>query len=143
MGFAGAEAADMFMKALVASLCLVILLPGCVTEEAPAPAAEGLLPAEISAQPIDGSPLSQAPGEALPAEGLACLGSGNLWVRAGQTDLFACVRPTTDAGKVCRKGTDCEGECLARSMSCAPYDPLLGCNDILQDNGARVTLCLN
>ena len=26
--------------------------------------------------------------------------------------------------------------CLARSQTCAPFKPLFGCNEILQDNGA-------
>lgn len=131
------------MKALAAILCLVVLLPGCVPDEKTSPEGEVLTGAAISVQPVDAALISQAPLATLPAEGLACQGLGNLWVRAGQTDLFACVRPTRDAGKACDRGTDCEGECLARSMTCAPYDPLFGCNEILQDNGARVTLCLN
>lgn len=131
------------MKALAASLCLVVLTLGCVSGEKTPTEGDGLTSDAILVQSIDTAMISQAPLATLPAEGLVCLAQGNLWVRAGQTDLFACVRPTRDAGKACRKGTDCEGECLARSMTCAPYDPLLGCNEILQDNGARVTLCLN
>lgn len=55
---------------------------------------------------------------------------------------MTCVNPTRDAGKACRRGSDCEGLCLARSFTCAPYDPLFGCNEILQDDGSRVTYCL-
>ena len=32
---------------------------------------------------------------------------------------------------------------LARSGTCAPITPMFGCNDILQDDGREVTLCLD
>lgn len=60
--------------------------------------------------------------------------------RAG---LFACTRPTRDNGRACRSGADCEGLCLARSMTCAPVTPLFGCHEVLDSRGARQTLCLD
>jgi hypothetical protein len=75
-------------------------------------------------------------------DGVACVKRGDLWVHAGKSIAFTCVKKTRDSGKQCRKSTDCIGSCLARSMTCAPYDPLFGCNEILQDDGSRVTLCI-
>lgn len=54
-----------------------------------------------------------------------------------------CVRRTRDGGKACEREGQCDGQCLARSRTCAPIEPLLGCNDVLQEDGRRVTLCLN
>ncbi len=54
-----------------------------------------------------------------------------------------CVQRTRDGGKRCDQESDCQGRCLARSMTCSPIDPLLGCNEIIQDNGAAVKLCIN
>ena len=105
-------------------------------EEA-APALAGM--AEV--EPVAGEP------EALPApsfpEAKACVKRGGLWVHAGKSIAFTCVKLTRDSGKQCRRGSDCQGACLARSMTCAPYDPMFGCNEILQDDGARVTLCID
>ncbi len=72
---------------------------------------------------------------------LACERKRGNWVIAVGT-LKACVFPTRDSGKRCERESQCEGVCLARSGTCSPVKPLYGCNEILQDNGARVTLCL-
>lgn len=72
-----------------------------------------------------------------------CLKSGGVWATAGKGSAMACVKPTRDAGKACTKQSQCEGFCLARSGTCAPITPMFGCNDILQDDGRRVTLCLD
>ena len=74
---------------------------------------------------------------------IACEEDGGSWARAGSGGGMACVRPTRDGGKQCRSKTDCEGECLARSRTCAPIQPLFGCNAVLMDNGAEVNLCID
>ena len=92
-----------------------------------------------------------APGVIEPAEPkpptspeeAACVKKGDLWIHAGRSIAYTCVSITRDSGKQCRKGSECQSSCLARSMTCAPYDPLFGCNDILQDDGSRVTLCID
>jgi hypothetical protein len=63
-------------------------------------------------------------------------------MRVGTGELRTCVFTTRDGGKQCNRESQCEGVCLARSGTCSPVKPLLGCNEILQDNGARVTLCI-
>lgn len=72
----------------------------------------------------------------------ACEKKGGSWAGTGKGDFRICVFKTRDAGKQCSRESQCDGVCLARSGTCAPVKPLLGCNEILQDNGARVTLCI-
>jgi hypothetical protein len=91
--------------------------------------------------PADAAPV---PAAAPPSpEQLVCERRGGRFMRAGQTGAMACVRTTRDAGKQCRRGSDCEGVCLARSGTCAPLAPLFGCHEILQNDGSRVTQCLD
>ncbi|MBH1974064.1 MAG: hypothetical protein I8H94_03205 [Rhodobacteraceae bacterium] len=73
----------------------------------------------------------------------ACVKKGGAWSAAGKSGARACVKTTRDSGKHCTKAGQCEGACLARSNTCAPVTPLFGCNDVLQDNGAMVTLCID
>lgn len=73
---------------------------------------------------------------------VACEVDRGLWSRTGSGEIFACVQRTRDGGKRCDSKSDCDGECLARSRSCSPLKPLFGCNEVLMDNGAAVTLCL-
>lgn len=71
---------------------------------------------------------------------IACERRRGTWEDTGG-GLMICIRPTRDGGKRCTREGQCEGVCLARSGTCSPLDPLLGCHDILQDNGARATQC--
>lgn len=90
------------------------------------------------------SPEEPAPPKAAKSPSqLACERKGGNYARAGAGGAFACVRPTRDGGKQCRRESDCESACLARSRTCSPITPLLGCNDILQNDGRRVTLCID
>ena len=121
--------------------------PAAVTADQPAlvPDAAGTDPvAEVT------SPAAQtlSAEETTPAvlkspEQLQCEKKGGTWARAGKSEARTCVRQTRDGGKQCTRGTQCEGLCLARSRSCAPLAPLFGCNEILEDDGRRVTLCID
>ena len=73
---------------------------------------------------------------------LLCEKAGGQWTVAGATGANLCVKPTRDGGTVCRKEGDCDGQCLARSGTCAPFAPLFGCNEVLDKDGRRMTLCL-
>jgi hypothetical protein len=114
-------------------------------------AAQSAPPAPVAvAEPIkpDATPAPKADLEAAPETPqsemeLACRKKGGNWSRVGKGSLRACVFQTRDGGKRCKKESDCDGVCLARSGTCAPIKPLFGCNEILQDNGARVTLCID
>lgn len=100
--------------------------------EADTAAAEGT-EAEVTEPP---------PAPALSPAAQACIKRGGKWVGTGSGGLMACVRITRDAGKSCRKEADCQGYCLARSRTCAPYTPLFGCNEVLGPSGERTTICL-
>lgn len=86
---------------------------------------------------------AEAEPEAAKSEAqIACERRKGVWADAG-SGLRACVSSTRDAGKACRKAGDCEGECLARSGTCAPFTPLFGCNEVFDDTGRRMTQCLD
>ncbi|NBE06407.1 hypothetical protein [Paragemmobacter ruber] len=110
--------------------------------------------AEVTADAPPGEPPADAagapPGDAVPPapvvtkspSQIACEDDDGIWARAGSGGGMACVRTTRDAGRQCSSKTDCQGECLARSRTCAPVQPLFGCNAVLMDNGAEVNLCI-
>ena len=84
-----------------------------------------------------------APVPALVTEARAqCERDGGTWTSRGSA-LFTCYRPTRYANKTCAAGSDCEGLCLARSRTCSPITPFLGCHEILTDGGTRATQCAN
>lgn len=74
---------------------------------------------------------------------LACEKRGGSFVALDKSRAMTCQMPTRDGGKQCRRESDCEGVCLARSNTCAPVKPLLGCQAILQNDGRRVDLCID
>jgi hypothetical protein len=83
------------------------------------------------------TPIPKSPAQ------IACEEDKGIWTKTGQGEAMACIRRTRDSGKACDSKTDCQGECLARSRTCAPFRPMFGCNAVLMDNGAEVTLCLD
>lgn len=97
---------------------------------------------------LAGCKIGGADKDALPPVGEAaidvvhaqCIRSGGEFVHANGG--FLCQSVPRDAGKACSSGRDCESACLARSRSCAPVTPLLGCNEILNDGGVAVTQCI-
>lgn len=149
---------DVTANAITGGAIETVALDGPPASETPdtaaAPAAAGGL---VAAQPTPGSPTAAAtlpaPTPDLAKEDAppatpksdrqkACEKKGGTWAGTGKGDLRICVYPTRDAGKQCTRESQCDGVCLARSGTCAPVKPLLGCNEILQANGARVTLCI-
>lgn len=83
-----------------------------------------------------------APAAKPSPEEQTCLSKGGRWEQAGNTVAKICVQPAKDAGKSCSKESDCSSQCLARSRSCAPFWPIFGCSEVIQNNGAVVTLCI-
>lgn len=102
-------------------------------EAAPAPAADPAPQPDLTAAPPE-PPKSELQ--------LACEKKKGRWSATGKGNLRVCVFSTRDGGKQCTRESQCDGVCLARSGTCSPVKPLLGCHEILQDNGARVTLCI-
>jgi putative hemolysin len=97
---------------------------------------------EVNAPPVE-EPAVEEPVEVKSADQLRCEARGGVFAAAEDGGARGCVRQTRDGGKRCDEESDCQGQCLARSQTCAPIDPLLGCNEVLQQGGAKVTLCLN
>ena len=71
-----------------------------------------------------------------------CERDGGSWGTRGDA-LFICYMPTSDANQFCRAASDCESVCLARSRTCAPTTPFLGCHEVLTEAGQRATQCTN
>ena len=74
---------------------------------------------------------------------MLCEASGGFWGQSGTSGGFLCQKMMKDGGKVCHKKGDCTGECLGPSQTCSPVAPLMGCNDVMDAEGRRVTLCLD
>lgn len=87
------------------------------------------------------APLPPVGDAKLALEKAACVKRGGQW--AGEAGAQFCLERLKDGGKACRSGADCEGACLARSQTCAPVRPLLGCNEIITGAGLRVSECVN
>jgi hypothetical protein len=114
------------------------------TSKAPPPNPSKPQPAAQSANSAPPQKVEEPKPEPPPAspEEAACRKKGGQWSKVGKGGQ-TCVQRTRDAGKACTKASQCEGLCLARSGTCAPINPLFGCNDILQNDGSRVTLCID
>ncbi len=83
-------------------------------------------------------PCSPNPRPRSPAKMMAAPGHGQAMAAAWP----ASARPAMAASNATAR-SDCQGECLARSRTCAPIRPLFGCNAVLMDNGAEVNLCID
>jgi len=89
------------------------------------------------------TPAAPPPPEAVKSPSqIACEKTGGRFAKAGNSTTFVCARETRVGGKSCRRETDCEGLCLARSRSCSPITPVLGCQESLTQDGLRVTECV-
>ncbi len=75
-------------------------------------------------------------------ERASCVEKGGRFGAGGTAGSFLCYMKTRDANKSCTRASDCDGLCLARSRTCAPIKPLFGCNDVLAENGALSTVCI-
>nr|WP_237684803.1 hypothetical protein [Szabonella alba] len=101
-------------------------------------------PDDAEITPAEPAPAAEAPAPVVKsAAHIACEADRGRYVRVGSGSVMACQRLTRDAGESCSVKSDCQGECLARSRTCAPLTPLFGCNEILQDDGRRVSLCID
>lgn len=102
----------------------------------------GAEPVAAVAEPAPQPDLTATPVTPKSEQQLACEKRKGRWAKIGKGEARACVFQTRDAGKRCERESQCDSVCLARSGTCAPFKPMFGCHEILQDNGARVTLCL-
>ncbi|WP_209425572.1 hypothetical protein [Pararhodobacter sp. SW119] len=98
---------------------------------------------ETATEPVPSPAEADAPPlpPFLAAEARACEARGGTLRPRGTGGLWSCVRAMRDAGRACRSGADCEGLCLARSGTCAPFEPLYGCHEALDRTGRSQTVC--
>lgn len=126
--------------------------PSNATPEVAPPTERAALPTEASgAAPEVAPPLEEVSAEASPVEEALpppispeqakCERGGGAWAKVGTLGRI-CVKPTGQGGKSCRVKSDCKGECLAQSGTCAPIAPLMGCNEVMDNQGRRMTQCL-
>lgn len=131
--------------ALSAGPAIAVQVPDKTTPRpVPRPATGPAAPtpaAETAAAPAAETVPEAAP-VVVPPEQALCEKSGGQWAEMNGSTGHVCAHKLRDSGKSCRRKGDCLGECLARSHTCAPIAPLMGCNDILQADGTEVTLCL-
>lgn len=93
--------------------------------------------------PERGSDLPPVGADLVAQQKAACERRGGIWGRGGAGGGFTCITRTRDAEKSCRRESDCEGFCLARSGTCSPFTPFLGCHEVLTDTGVRATVCVD
>jgi hypothetical protein len=126
---------------------------GYVFDEAPvqgdAPAEDPQTDTAGAAAEPEPEPLPEPEAEPDPTDArfaaarAACEEEGGRFGRApGGGEARICFRTPRDANAPCRTGAECEGACLARSRTCAPVVPLMGCHEVILSNGIRATECL-
>ena len=118
---------------------------GPKSETAPTPETAPKPEAQAKAEPAAPPPLAEPvppPAPKTPAQ-IACEKRKGVWSKAGANGANYCQTLTRDGGKSCTRSTQCEGYCLAKSNTCAPATPLLGCHDILTEDGKFLTQCIN
>jgi len=87
-----------------------------------------------------------APGpstpEAFAAQEAACLSRGGRFapIRDGSSVKLCFIQPA-DANQSCSVASDCEGACLARSRTCSPVIPLIGCHEVMLDGQGTAEQC--
>lgn len=72
-----------------------------------------------------------------------CEARGGNFAPAPGSGLSVCFETPKDANAPCNSASDCDGACLARSRTCSPVKPLLGCNEVLLDGGQLAEICVD
>lgn len=102
----------------------------------------------LAACQSDGGDEAALPPTPLQAAEEACVAAGGSFGRVpgapeDAPEVRICYREPDDANTGCSAATDCEGACLARSRTCAPVIPLLGCHQVLSSSGVEVEQCID
>jgi hypothetical protein len=92
----------------------LMLLSGCRAHGAP--------PAAV-ASAAQTAPVAHAPGGAEPMTAESCRSCGGEWSIHGLIQEPSCLCPTSDGGKRCRDGSECQGQCLADDREREVTDP--------------------
>ncbi len=131
-------------QAQAEALALEATDPADTAPENEAPADDNDTAATAAAEPAPevAEPTPPKPRDPNLAARAACVKKGGRFSRT-KTGAFVCVTRTRDANKACTASTQCEGSCLARSGTCSPVTPLIGCHDILTGRGSMATVCID
>lgn len=54
-----------------------------------------------------------------------------------------CAKATPDAGKSCKKASDCSGSCMTDTMTCSKITPQFGCYEVVMEDGQKAGLCVD
>lgn len=106
-------------------------------------AALAAMAALAGCRPAGPEPLPPVGAALVAQQRAACEKRGGSYRAGGTAGVLYCFTTPRDAGDSCRKAGDCSTACLARSMTCAPIEPLIGCQEVLTDDGARMTQCID
>lgn len=107
-------------------------------------------PLELAEEPLEQKPAPEPaapapepePKPAPTAAQLSCEKGGGTFAKT-TAGVFVCAQLTGEGQKTCAGPQDCQGECLARSRTCAPMTPLVGCHDLITRSGGVANVCLN
>lgn len=87
--------------------------------------------------------VQEDPGELTPEEEAACVARGGYVGWAGLSGVEFCAEPTSDAGQICSRASDCESYCEAETRTCSSHHSQFGCYSFLDESGAAVSICVD
>ena len=121
---------------------LVVTAAAACCKNGPPPASAG---APATSSTVKELSQGGAGPAARPTTKASCDACQGVWAKHGLAEAESCICKTKDAGKVCRDGAECEGQCIADDDGfevaepgppakgfwkgkCSPYDTTFGCN---------------
>ena len=124
-----------------------LAIAACSPAEPPAPAEPAATPAPAPAEPASPAPV---------ADQASCTAKGGEWRPVCRMQQPACVMTFADAGRACKDGDDCAGDCMAPSAgggfapdgaavtgACAVNDDPCGCKQTVVDGKATAAICID
>jgi len=97
----------------------------------------------LAACQSDALPLPEGSVSMTGAERATCEASGGTVGTGGMLGAEQCFKPLPDAGKACSTASDCEGMCMADTLTCQAITPQFGCFEFLDETGQKVGLCVD
>jgi hypothetical protein len=143
-----AQCGDMLRKL---GLLVVLVAAAACCKKTPPPA----MPQTAATGPAaDKRALEAARAADRPQTKEACDACRGEWKRHGLADEEGCRCRTKDAGKACRDGTDCEGQCIAQDTDfvvadkgpppkghykgkCSEFDTTFGCMRVIPPGASK------
>jgi hypothetical protein len=134
------------MRILMVVAALAIAACSPAAPPAPAEPAPTATPAPAPAEPSSPAPT---------ADQASCAAKGGEWRPVCRMQQPACVLTFKDAGKACKDGDDCAGDCMAPNSAgfaptgatvsgvCAVNDDPCGCKQTVEDGKATAAICID